>query len=205
MIKITLTIILLMLSTSIFGKNSFKELRDSDLPRKAKSIVYDDSGKIIELVKNSWSDRLKSKDGGHVYYSYEQGYNYEKKQGFLKVYDDKKNLIEEKWDKEIDGAICQEEALIAFDVFKNNAKVKKQFALTDEVIELQTGFNFQDDDKCKLGNRCVHVFASAGDVTVLAHSIVKLSDLSVPYPEYDMETTHEKLKLGLYKSTNKNQ
>lgn len=192
----------MVFSTSIYSKNEIKAFSESDLPRKAKNIVYFESGNIKELVKNSWTDRVKSKDG-LLYYSYEQGYNYEKKQGFLKIYDNHGKLIEEKWDKEIDGAICQEEALIAFEIFKKNSTVIRQFDLTDEIIELQTGFNFKDNDKCKLGNRCVHVFARAGDVSVLAHSIIKLTDSSVPYPEFDMETTHEKQKLGLYKSTNK--
>lgn len=197
-----LALILILFSINSNCENKFEQLYQADLPRKAKSISYFDSGKIKELVKNSWTDRIKT-DTGQVYYNYEQGYSYEKHQGFMKIYDMDGKIVEEKWSKNIDGAVSQEEALIAIDVFKNNKKIKSLFDTTNETIVIYTGFNFIDKTACKPGSRCVHVFARAGKITVFAHSIIRLTDLSVPYPEYDMEVILAKQKTDSEKSNNK--
>lgn len=197
--KTTTFIITLIISINGFCKNSFEQLYQADLPRKAMDISYYDSGKIKELIISTWNDRIKT-ETGQTYYKYEQGYSYEKKQGFLKVYDLDGKLIEEKWDKAIDGGISQEEALVAIDLFKKNDAVKRQFSTTEKELVIYTGFNFLDKTECSQGNRCVHVFASSPDVSVLAHSIVRLTDLSVPYPEYSMETTYKNQKIALSKA-----
>ena len=95
-------------------------------------------------------------------------------------------MLNKKWSKNIDGGVSQEEVLIAFDMLRDNNVVKKHFAKTDSIITLHGGFNFQDDKLCKLGNRCVHIFASTKEVAILAHSIIRLFDAKVVYPNYDM-------------------
>jgi hypothetical protein len=55
------------------------------------------------------------------------------------------------------------------------------------LLTIHGGFNFQDNKKCKPGSRCVHVFASTSEVGIMAHSIIRLSDEKVVYPNYDMQ------------------
>jgi len=198
--KIITLITTLIFSISVFSQPSFEQLYQADLPRKALNISYDESGKIKELTNSSWSDRIR-KGEGFEYFKYEQGYSYEKKQGFLRIYSNDGKLIEEKWDKSIDGGITQEEALIAMEIFKQNEDVIRQFNTTDQQLVIYTGFNFLDKTECSPGNRCVHVIAASPEVSVLAHSIVRLTDSSVPYPEYSMETTYARQKLSQSKST----
>ncbi|MFK8013400.1 MAG: hypothetical protein AB8B80_15270 [Marinicellaceae bacterium] len=187
---------LLIFALNLNAKDTFQTLYQSDLPRKAFHIEYDDSGKIVELITSQWNDRIKTEDGGKAYVKYEQGYNYHKKQGFFKKYDNAGKLISEKWDKSIDGGVAQEEVLIAFDLFKNNDVVKSQFATNDEDIMIYGGFNFVDETECAPGNRCVHVFATTFSRTILSHSVVRLTDSKVVYPIFDKEKDKERnLKL----------
>lgn len=174
------------------AENKFQTLFQSDLPRKAFDITYDDSGKIIELIASQWHDRVKTKDGGKAYVKYEQGYNYQKKEGFFKTYDNAGNLTNEKWDKSIDGGVSQEEVLIAFNIFKNDISVKKQLSTIDEDIMIYGGFNFADSSECIPGNRCLHVFAYTLSRTILAHSIVRLTDSKVVYPIFDKQKYKER-------------
>ena len=183
--KIILTIVC-SISFNSYASNDFNTIYPADLPNEAIDISYDKAGKIKQVTVNSWVDRVKT-EKGQVYYKFEQGYNYQKKQGFITVHDDKGVLIEETWDKNIDGMVTREEIFVAFELFKNNPKVQSHFAETQLQITIHGGFNFEDNTQCKVGNRCVHVFASTPKVAILAHSIVRLTDNNVIYPNYDMD------------------
>ncbi len=198
--KKILIILLVALTSNLYAEPIFQPLNQADLPTKASKISYDDSGKIIELVTSHWEDRIKTKEGLE-YYSYEQGYNYHKKQGFLKIYTKDGTLVEEKWNTSIDGGVAAEEVLNAFEIIKNNDVIKGHFATTDEAIMLYGGFNFKDDKECVLGRRCVHVFSSTLNRTVLSHSIVRLTDSKVVYPIFDKKKHQERIS----KIENKNQ
>jgi len=195
--KITF-IIAILLTINCYSKNNFQKLFQADLPIKATDIIYDESGKIVELVTSTWIDRINT-DKGLVYYKYKQGYNYVKKEGFLKTYNDKGKLINENWSKAISGGVAQEEVLIAFELFKKNETVQKQFASTKLDIMLYGGFNFKDDTECVSENRCVHIFASTLDNVLLAHSIVRLTDAKVIYPAYGMDWYLENKKVTIKK------
>ena len=190
--KIILLTLFIIITIAAHAENEFQPLYQADLPRKATKISYDQSGKIIELVTSEWNDRVKT-DKGLIYYSYNQGFNYKRKQGFLKVYNSEGKLIHEKWDKSIDGGVSAEEVLTAFDLVKNNEFIKKRFASTDESIMLYGGFNFRDEKECKPGNRCVRVFATTLNRTVLSHSIVRLTDSKVVYPNMGKERSDRKI------------
>ena len=164
----------------------FDQLYVGDLPAKAIKIDYKKNGNIKEVMVSSWVDRVKTV-GGVVYRKFEQGYSYKKKKGYLKTYDDKGDLLSTKWSKKIDGGVSEEEVLVAFELFKNNKIVINHLAKTDMLLTIHGGFNFQDNKKCKLGKRCVHVFASTSEVGIMAHSIIRLSDQKVVYPNYDMQ------------------
>ncbi len=193
--KNLLLIPFLLISSQCYSESVFNTVYDVDLPQKALEISYDDKGKIKQVTTNRWTDRVKT-DKGRAYRKFEQGYNYHKKQGFNFVYNDKDELIDEVWNENIDGIVSQEELLIAFDLFKKNDLVKSQFAESDEKITIHGGFNFIDSSKCKPGNRCVHVFASTPKIYILAHSVVRLTDSSVIYPDFNagrnIKNTHKK-------------
>ena len=180
-------LVLSFFSFQSIAVEKFNTVYQADLPNKAIEISYDKKGKIKQVTVNRWNDRVKTKDG-QVYYTFEQGYNYQKKQGFTRVLDTKGKLVKETWDNKIDGMVTREEMFVAFDLFKQNKKVQNHFKETQSVITIHGGFNFEDDKQCKVGNRCVHVFASTPTVAILAHSIVRLTDANVVYPDYDMDT-----------------
>jgi hypothetical protein len=169
-----------------FSSENFNTIYQADLPNKALDISYSKDGKIIQVTSNKWTDRVKTKQG-QVYRTFVQGYNYEKKKGFTRVFDAKGELVEENWDKKINGMVTREEIFIAFDLFKNNSTVKNHFKETQLQITIHGGFDFEDQSECKVGNRCVHVFASTPKVAILAHSIVRLTDSKVVYENYDMD------------------
>lgn len=175
-----------LISFNVLSSDDFNTIYPADLPNKAIAISYDKKGKIKQVTVNSWVDRVKT-DNGQAYHKFEQGYNYEKKQGFTTVHDDKGVLINETWDEKIDGMVSREEMFVAFELFKNNPKVQSHFAETQLQITIHGGFNFEDNTECKVGNRCVHVFASTPKVAILAHSIIRLTDDNVIYPDYDMD------------------
>jgi hypothetical protein len=178
-------IITLLLITNIgFAKEKFNEVFTADVPPKALEIKYKKNGDFLQVTSDSWVDRIKT-ENGLKYHKFEQGYNYVKKQGFMKVYDESGKLIQETWDKNIDGGVAKEELLTAFELFKENVGVKKQFLKADSNITIHGGFNYQDKLECNVGNRCVHVFASTETVAILAHSIVRLADNSVAYPDFE--------------------
>ena len=180
-------ILLLITLNANAQKSKFRPFNEADLPQKALSISYKKNGDIKELIMSQWVDRIKT-DDGMVYRKYQQGYNYKKKKGFIKVFDLEGKLLNLKWSKNIDGGITKEELLVAYELFKNNKKVKKHMQETNLPITLHGGFNYQDKKRCKPGKRCVHIFASTAENAILAHSIIRLSDAKVVIPEYDMES-----------------
>lgn len=184
--KNLINLIAFLFSFNVYSSEKFDQLYQADLPEKAIKIDYKKNGKIKEVMVSSWFDRVKTKDGP-MYRKFEQGYSYKKKKGYIKIYDDNGKLLSEKWSKKIDGGVSKEEVLVAFDLFKKNKIVNHHLAKTDLLLTIHGGFNFQDNKKCKPGNRCVHVFASTSEVGIMAHSIIRLSDEKVVYPNYDMQ------------------
>jgi hypothetical protein len=177
-------LVLLLLSSSAFAEEKFNEIYTADVPPKATEITYKEDGGFLQVTNDSWIDRVKTADG-QKYHKFEQGYNYIKKQGFIRVFDESGKLIQETWDKEIDGAVAKEELLKAFELFKANEIVKQQLKKADSNITIHGGFSYQDHLECQAGNRCVHVFASTPSVAILAHSIVRLADDTLAYPDFE--------------------
>ena len=176
-------IVLLLLSTHSLAEEKFNKIFTADVPPSAIEIIYKEDGEFLQVTADSWTDRIKTEKGLR-YHKFEQGYNYDKKQGFIKVFDEENNLIQETWDKNIDGGVAKEELLKAFELFKSNEVVKKQLKMADSNITIHGGFNYQDRLECQVGNRCVHVFASTNTVAILAHSVVRLADNSIAYPDF---------------------
>jgi hypothetical protein len=177
--------LLVFMSYCAHSDNKFREVYEADLPRKAMHISFFENGSIKEVTVSTWTDRVNTKNG-KKYYSYEQGFNYEEKKGFIKVFNESGKLIEEKRDSAIDGGVSQEELLVAFKLFKANEVVKQHFASTNLELIVFGGFNYSDDKACILGSRCVHVLAATKEHMVLAHAIVRLTDQKVVYPNFDM-------------------
>jgi hypothetical protein len=175
---------LLLFPAFVLANESFNEIYMADIPQPALEISYKDDGNILQVTHGSWMDRVRTKEG-MKYRKYEQGYNYEKKQGFIRVFNQQGDLLQETWNKNIDGGVSKEELLKAFELFKDNDIVKAQLKNADTSITIHGGFNYQDRKECELGSRCVHVFASTPKVDILAHSIVRLSDNTVAYPDFE--------------------
>ncbi|MCX7553941.1 hypothetical protein OS175_08620 [Marinicella sp. S1101] len=182
-------ILLTFLVTLPAWSQQFEPYFEADLPNPAIAITKDDAGEWLEITVNEWHDSVYTKTG-NKHYIFQQGYNYKKKQGFIRTYTPERELVNEKYAAEYDGMVVREEMLEGFEIFKKNPQVKALLKNAEEPITLHGGFNFEDDNKhepCYKGNRCVHVFASTPTISVLAHAIVKLSDRSVPYPSYDID------------------
>lgn len=186
MMKIIIYVSILFMAFSCYGSENFKVTYQADLPNNALEISRDDNGEIQRVTVNRWYDRVKT-DDGMAYRKFEQGFDYSKKQGFIYTYDADGKKLNEAWSSEIDGMVTREELMNAFELFKQNDTVRKHFAETELRIIVHGGFNFQDDTECKAGNRCVHVFASTDKVAIIAHSIVRLTDSKVVYPDFDMD------------------
>ncbi len=185
----SLIIIILALLVNLqisLAQSKFEPTYSYDLPPKGENIVYDKQGGIQTITTSTWVDRVKTKNGLH-YHKFVQGFDYQKKQGFIRIYDDKGKLLQENWNKNIQGGVAQEELLKAFELVKNNPIVKKHFKQTKDKISLYGGFNFIDNSQCQLGNRCVHVMANTVNNPMVAHAIVRLTDAKVVYPDYDMD------------------
>lgn len=165
----------------------FLPLSEHDVPNPAKSISLDEQGNWLEITVNQWKDRVRTDDGMKSY-QYEQGYNYQKKQGFVKVYTLDKELVSQDYSVDYDGMVAREEMLIAYNLVKKNPVIQAVFAKQDEAIELQGGFNYTDSKEgqaCSKGERCVHVFANTATKALVLHAVVRLSDRTVPYPMFD--------------------
>ena len=191
-----LTVILILFSTAAVALE-FEPYYEADLPNLAVKITKDEQGNFIEVTVNEWHDSVYTKEG-HKNYIFQQGYDYSRKEGFIRTYSPERTLINETYSYRYDGMVVREEMLQAFELFKTNADVLKLLSAVNEPITLHGGFNFEDENAdmpCYPGNRCVHVFASTPSVAVVAHSIVKLADKTVPYPAYDTDTvTHEMIE-----------
>ncbi|MCF6299803.1 MAG: hypothetical protein L3J52_01560 [Proteobacteria bacterium] len=186
--KKTLFIVSLLYSFQVFSIE-IAPLNDADLPNPAVKISYDDSKKITEVIVNEWHDRVDS-PSGRKQLKFQQGYDYTRKEGFIRSYDLSGKLLNETYSASYDGMVTREEMLLAFEIFKTQKNVIDKLKKEEGVIVLHGGFNYEDsqaDQPCYQGNRCVHVFASSKTTAIVSHSVIKLTDGSVPYPEYDTD------------------
>ena len=164
---------LVLISTSSLALK-IEPYYEADLPNLAIDITRDDTGKFIEVTVNEWHDTIYTKEGTKNYI-YRQGYNYQKKKGFIRTYSPEMKLLFEEYSEKNDGMVVREEMLVAFDLFKADSTVAKLLSDTNEPITIHGGFNYEDKkptEACYPGNRCVHVIASTPSVAVLAHAIV---------------------------------
>lgn len=162
---------------------------EADLPNPAIEIIKDEVGNFKEVTVNEWQDSVYTKEGNKDYI-YRQGYDYSKKQGFIRTYTLNRELVFEEYSAKYDGMVVREEMYQAFELFQNDSDVAKLLNSAKEPITIHGGFNYEDNQQqgeCSPGNRCVHVIASTPTIPVLAHAVVKLSDKTVPYPEYDTD------------------
>ncbi len=182
-------IIALLLYMQTAAAIEYAEYNEADLPNPAEAIQRDEAGNIVEVTINRWQDRVKTAEGDKLY-EYRQGYNYQKKQGFIRTFTLQGDLVHEEYARRIDGMVSREEMLKAFELFKADPFQQTLMAAEEQAIVLHGGFNFEDDEEgepCFKGNRCVHVFASTPKTTVVAHAIVRLTDNSIPYPTFDTD------------------
>ncbi len=162
--------------------------REEDLPQPAVNIIYQDS-KIVEVLVDEWKDTVLL-DGERRQFSYQQGYNYNKKQGFSRTVNPDGSIYHEKYSVDYSLMVSKEEMMTAFEIFKSHPKVIKILNEETLPISLYGGFSYKDekiDEPCYKGNRCVHIMASSSANSLVIHSIVKLNDKTVPYPVFDME------------------
>ena len=75
--KLLFTTLLLCIQ-SVYALQIAK-LHEADLPNPAIDIIYKDT-QIVEVIVNQWQDRVDTKEG-RKYFTFQQGYNYHKKQG----------------------------------------------------------------------------------------------------------------------------
>ena len=97
-------------------------------------------------------------------------------------------MVDEVKQVEGGGMASREEIMLSFEIFKNHPEIHQVLAKQDEPIKLFGGFGYIDkqaDQACYQGKRCVHVFAHTKSKSMVAHAIVKLSDKSIPYPDFD--------------------
>ncbi len=178
--------LILLLSNTVDGIE-YKPLFDEELPDPAYKITLDDDGNWLELTVDIWVDVIHT-DAGKLKRKYAQGYNYHKKQGFMRVYDLDGKLLSEVYGVDYDGSITKEEMLLAFDLFKAHPTVQGILQKEQGPIELFGGFTYADkgeDQPCSRGLRCVHIFANNESKPIILHSIVRLTDRTIPYPTYN--------------------
>ncbi len=165
----------------------YREFTEQDLPNPAKKITLDEQGNWLELTVNEWKDVIETKEGKKKRV-FTQGYNYQKRQGFIRSHSLEGQLLSEVYSADFDGMVTREEMMLAYDLFKNHETAKKILEAQNEPIELQGGFNYADQGEgkpCSKGLRCVHVFASTPTKALILHSVVRLTDKSIPYPEFN--------------------
>ena len=186
----------LIIKLNVLMAVEYLPLQEHDVPNPAKHITYDDRGNWLEVTVNEWKDRVKT-DEGVQSYIYNQGYNYQKQLGFLRVFTLDHQLVSEEYSVDYDGMVAREEMLLAYELIKKDPTVDAVFKQQSETIELQGGFNYADsksEQVCSKGMRCVHVFANTPTKALILHAIVKLSDKTVPYPLFDTNTIIQKRK-----------
>ncbi len=165
----------------------YDKIYEQDLSAPALKITKDEHGNWLEITTNQWHDVVYT-DEGEKSFVYQQAYNYQKQTGILRVYTPDMKLVEEVSQVEGGGMASREEIMRSFEIFKKHPEIHQVLAKEDEPIKLFGGFGYIDkqaDQACYQGKRCVHVFAHTESKSMVAHAIVKLSDQSVPYPDFD--------------------
>jgi len=188
-------LVLTVMLTSISSAYEFDKISEYDLPSPAVKIVRDKNNDFKDVVVRVWSDQIET-ESGKKYYTYQQGYSYAKKQGYLRTLDKDGSVVHEAYSIKNDGGVSREEVLLAFELFKAHPDIQKQLSGVKERLYIYGGFNYLDQDEkapCYWGNRCLHVFVSTKSDPVLAHAIVRLTDKTIPYPRFDTEMTLKQL------------
>lgn len=187
MIRVCLCTIVMVCVASGAAEPEFRPLLDQDLPPLAVSIDRDEDGNIQTIVTSEWVDRIGS-GSQQTYYRYRQGYDYQRKEGFHRVYSLEDQLIRENRGSQIRPSISREELLEAFEAFKNHPDVQLQLKQATSPIMLYGGFNYSGPaagQKCADGWRCVLVVAQTIESSSLAHSVVRLNDKQVVVADLD--------------------
>ncbi len=165
----------------------FDKIYDYDLSAPAIKITKDAQGNWVEITTNQWHDQVQTEEGKKSYI-YQQAFNYQLETGFLRTYTPEMELVNEVKNAEGGGMASREEILLSFELFKKHPEINQVLAQEKEPIKLFGGFGYQDsspDKACYQGKRCVHVFAHTVSKPLIAHAIVKLTDQSIPYPDFD--------------------
>lgn len=181
-----MTIILLTISITVMAIE-YVPTREADVSDPALAITKDNDGNWLEITTREWQDVVLT-DEGEKSYVYQQGYNYQKQQGFLKTYTTDKKLVNETYGAQNGGMVSKEELLLAFELFKKHEAIHNVLAKEKTPIYVFGGFGYADKSSkaaCYYGQRCVHVFAHTDTKEMIAHAIVKLNDRTVPYPDFD--------------------
>ncbi len=195
--KITALIMLLIGTTA--QAVEYAPIRNQDLSAPALNVTEDDQGNWLEITASEWRDVVYT-DEGQASYVYQMGYNYQKQQGFLRTYTPDMQLVSEVYNAQSGGMVSREELLLAFELFKAHPEINQVLASEQALIHLYGGFGYADqhaDGVCYQGNknrRCVHVFAHTDSKSMVAHAIVKLSDRTIPYPDFDGIYTKKEVK-----------
>jgi hypothetical protein len=180
-------LLILMTLTGQLQAIEYDKVYEQDLSANALKITRDEQGNWLEITANEWHDVVFTEQGEKAYI-YQQGYNYQKQSGFLRTYTPDKKLVSEVWSPEGGGMVSREEILLSFELFKKHPEINQVLAKENEAIKLFGGFGYVDNEPnqaCYQGKRCVHVFAHTDSKTMVAHAIVKLSDQTIPYPDFD--------------------
>ena len=184
------TLLILLLCGGLVQAIEYVEPKMGDLPGPAVKIVRDADKNFEDVLMREWSDRVYT-DEGTKQYTYQQGYNYKKKEGYIRVLDKQGKVVSEEYSANIDGGVSREETQLAFELFKAHPEIQKRLNNLEEKIYIYGGFNYLDqksDKACYSGNRCVHIFASTISDPLVAHAVVRLNDRTIPYPNYETDS-----------------
>ncbi|WP_223787619.1 hypothetical protein [Marinicella meishanensis] len=165
----------------------YDTIYEQDLSAPAIKITQDDAGNWVEITTSQWQDTVQS-DEGQKSFIYQLSFNYVEKTGYLRTYTTDMALVSEVKHPDGGGMASREEIMRSFEIFKQHPDIIKVLQQEQEPIKLFGGFGYADDEpgqSCYQGQRCVHVFAHTESKALVAHAIVKLSDQSVPYPDFD--------------------
>lgn len=190
-------LILILFGVGLCQAYQFDQVHDADLPNPAVKIVRDKDGHFSDIILRQWFDSVV-RNGEKTHYTYQQGYNYEKKQGYIRVLDKNGKVASEEYSIDNNGGTCKEEVLLAFEIFKAHPEIKEQLGGIEEKLLIYGGFNYADQEvekPCSAESRCVHVFVSTRSVPLVAHAIVKLTDRTIPYPKFAMDSALKDLAI----------
>ncbi|WP_395376645.1 hypothetical protein [Marinicella sp. W31] len=196
---------LLLMCCGVAQAIEYADVKLGDLPGPAVKIVRDGDNNFQDVMMREWTDRVYT-DEGTQQYVYQQGYDYSKKEGYIRVLDLQGNIVREEYSAKTDGGVSREETQLAFELFKAHPEIQKQLQNLKEKIYIYGGFNYLDqksDQACYSGNRCVHIFASTISNPLVAHAVVRLNDKTIPYPEYDTDPVVMELLKGRLKKRDK--